>query len=110
MASFLCRGVLQEFTAECTRLKDRLLPEMAKLLELDDDYFGDQFGDKADTHARFSYYPPCPRPDLVFGLKPQALFGTAMASRMSKKSEKSPLNVSRQTRVRWPRAKAKRGI
>ncbi|KAG2609795.1 hypothetical protein PVAP13_4KG089200 [Panicum virgatum] len=66
------RGVLQEFTAECTKLKDRLLPEMAKLLELDDDYFGDQFGDKADTHARFSYYPPCPRPDLVFGLKPHS--------------------------------------
>lgn len=45
---------------------------MAKLLELDDGYFGDQFGDKADTHARFSYYPPCPRPDLMFGLKPHS--------------------------------------
>jgi isopenicillin N synthase-like dioxygenase len=67
------RDVLHVFTAKCTRLKDRLLPEMAKLLELDDDYFGNQqFGDKADTYARFSYYPPCPRPDLVFGLKPHS--------------------------------------
>ncbi|RCV20427.1 hypothetical protein SETIT_4G054800v2 [Setaria italica] len=66
------RDVLHEFTAKCTTLKDRLLPEMAKLLELDDDYFGNQFGDKADTYARFSYYPPCPRPDLVFGLKPHS--------------------------------------
>ncbi|GJN29500.1 hypothetical protein PR202_gb17726 [Eleusine coracana subsp. coracana] len=55
---------------ECVR--DRLLPEMAKALGLDDDYFSNQFGDKADTYARFSYYPPCPRPDLVFGLKPHS--------------------------------------
>jgi isopenicillin N synthase-like dioxygenase len=45
---------------------------MAKLLELDDDYFIDQLGEKADTHARFSYYPECPKPDLVFGLKPHS--------------------------------------
>jgi isopenicillin N synthase-like dioxygenase len=45
---------------------------MAKLLELDDDYFGDQFGAKADTYARFSYYPPCPRPEFVFSLKPHS--------------------------------------
>ncbi|CAL5044262.1 unnamed protein product [Urochloa decumbens] len=66
------RDVLHEFTKECTRVKDRLLPEMAKLLELDDDYFVNQLGDKADTHARFNYYPPCPRPDLAFGLKPHS--------------------------------------
>ncbi|CAN6164902.1 unnamed protein product [Urochloa humidicola] len=66
------RDVLHEFTKECTRLKDCLLPEMAKLLELDDDYFVNQFGGKADTYARFNYYPPCPRPDLAFGLKPHS--------------------------------------
>ncbi|CAL5046345.1 unnamed protein product [Urochloa decumbens] len=66
------RDVLHEFTEKCTRVKDRLLPEMAKLLELDDYYFVNQFGDKADTHARFNYYPPCPRPDLAFGLKPHS--------------------------------------
>ncbi|KAJ1258257.1 hypothetical protein BS78_10G061200 [Paspalum vaginatum] len=64
------RDVLHEFTAQCTRVKDRLLPEMAKMLDLEDDYFSNQLGDKADTLARFSYYPPCPRPDLVFGLRP----------------------------------------
>ncbi|KAL6606738.1 hypothetical protein ACP70R_042391 [Stipagrostis hirtigluma subsp. patula] len=66
------RNVLHDFTAGCTRVKDRLLPAMAKLLELDEDYFSNQFGDKADTYARFSYYPPCPRPDLVFGVKPHS--------------------------------------
>lgn len=47
---------------------------MAKALDElgDDGYFIDQFGDRADTHARFSYYPPCARPDLVFGLRPHS--------------------------------------
>ncbi|KAK3131748.1 hypothetical protein QOZ80_6AG0510840 [Eleusine coracana subsp. coracana] len=66
------RDVLHKFAEECTSVRDRLLPEMAKALGLDDDYFSNQFGDKADTYARFSYYPPCPRPDLVFGLKPHS--------------------------------------
>ncbi|OQU75949.1 hypothetical protein SORBI_3010G059900 [Sorghum bicolor] len=45
------RDVLHEFTTGCTRVKDCLLPEMAKLLELDDGYFIDQFGGKADAYA-----------------------------------------------------------
>ena len=69
---FLCRDVLHDFATKCTRVKDCLLPEMAKLLELDDDYFIDQFGGKADAYARFRYYPPCTKPDLVFGLKPHS--------------------------------------
>ena len=52
---FLCREVLHDFATKCTRVKDCLLPEMAKLLELDDDYFIDQFGGKADAYARFSW-------------------------------------------------------
>ncbi|KAF8733031.1 hypothetical protein HU200_015389 [Digitaria exilis] len=64
------RDVLHEFTTKCTTLKDCLLPEMAKLLELDGNYFSNQFSGKAETYARFNYYPPCPRPELVFGLKP----------------------------------------
>ncbi|KAK3128517.1 hypothetical protein QOZ80_6BG0462930 [Eleusine coracana subsp. coracana] len=66
------RDVLHKFAEECTSVRDRLLPEMAKALGLHDDYFSNQFGDKADTYARFNYYPPCPRPDLVFGLKPHS--------------------------------------
>nr|ACN35079.1 unknown [Zea mays] len=49
------RDVLHDFTTECTRVKDCLLREMAKALDElgdDDDYFIDQFGDRADTHAR----------------------------------------------------------
>ena len=53
-------------------MKDGLLRAVANLLELDDDYFADQLGEKADTYARVSYYPACPRPQLVFGLKPHS--------------------------------------
>lgn len=67
------KDLLQEFTEKCRGVKDGLLPAMAKLLELGDDgYFVEQLGGKADTHARFSYYPSCPRPELVFGLKPHS--------------------------------------
>jgi isopenicillin N synthase-like dioxygenase len=31
-----------------------------------------QFSNKAPIFARFNYYPPCPRPDLVFGVKPHS--------------------------------------
>ncbi|KAK3131754.1 hypothetical protein QOZ80_6AG0510910 [Eleusine coracana subsp. coracana] len=43
---------------------------MAKLLELDDDCLINQFGEKGSTYARFNYYPACPRPDLVLGIRP----------------------------------------
>lgn len=45
---------------------------MAKLLGLEEDYFINQITDKAPTFARFNYYPPCPRPDLVFGIRPHS--------------------------------------
>uniref|UniRef100_A0A452XDN2 Fe2OG dioxygenase domain-containing protein n=1 Tax=Aegilops tauschii subsp. strangulata TaxID=200361 RepID=A0A452XDN2_AEGTS len=63
--------ILHNFTKKCGGVKDDLLLAMAKLLKLDDDnYFVDQLGEKAETNVRCSYYPECPRPELVFGLKP----------------------------------------
>uniref|UniRef100_A0A8R7UZB8 Fe2OG dioxygenase domain-containing protein n=2 Tax=Triticum urartu TaxID=4572 RepID=A0A8R7UZB8_TRIUA len=66
------RDLLDEFTNKCGEVKDGLLRAMSKLLELHDDYFVDQLGERADTYVRFSYYPECPRPELVFGLKPHS--------------------------------------
>jgi isopenicillin N synthase-like dioxygenase len=45
---------------------------MAKLLKLNEDYFVRQFSDRPTTIARFNYYPQCPRPDLVYGMKPHS--------------------------------------
>ncbi|CAM0912357.1 unnamed protein product [Alopecurus aequalis] len=67
------RDALHEFTKKCGLVKDGLLRAIAKLLELDDDdYFVDQLGERPSTHARCSYYPECPRPELVYGLKPHS--------------------------------------
>ncbi|KAF6985399.1 hypothetical protein CFC21_003275 [Triticum aestivum] len=67
------RNALHEYTKKCGEVKDDVLRAMAKLLELDDDdYFGEHFGEKPLTDVRCSYYPVCPRPELVFGLKPHS--------------------------------------
>uniref|UniRef100_A0A804UIH0 Isopenicillin N synthase-like Fe(2+) 2OG dioxygenase domain-containing protein n=1 Tax=Zea mays TaxID=4577 RepID=A0A804UIH0_MAIZE len=55
------RGLLHEYTLNCKRIKDCILGTTAKTLGLGEDCF-----------ARFNYYPPCPRPDLVFGVKPHS--------------------------------------
>ncbi|GJN29494.1 hypothetical protein PR202_gb17720 [Eleusine coracana subsp. coracana] len=64
------RDILHEYTLNCKRVKDGILRAMAKLLELDDDCLINQFGEKGSTYARFNYYPACPRPDLVLGIRP----------------------------------------
>jgi isopenicillin N synthase-like dioxygenase len=57
----------------CKRVKDGILRAMARLLELDDgDAILNQFGDKVSTYARFNYYPACPRPELVLGIRPHS--------------------------------------
>uniref|UniRef100_A0ACD5YA60 Uncharacterized protein n=1 Tax=Avena sativa TaxID=4498 RepID=A0ACD5YA60_AVESA len=63
------RDVLQEYASRTKTIRDLVLRSMAKLLELDDDYFVDQISKKASGIARFNYYPPCSRPDLVLGFK-----------------------------------------
>lgn len=45
---------------------------MARLLELKDDYFLNQFNDKAPVTVRINHYLPCPSPDLVLGFKPHS--------------------------------------
>ncbi|KAF6990899.1 hypothetical protein CFC21_008048 [Triticum aestivum] len=67
------RNALHEYTKKCGEVKNDVLRAMAKLLELDDDdYFVEHFGEKPLTDVRCSYYPVCPRPELVFGLKPHS--------------------------------------
>ncbi|XBI35938.1 hypothetical protein VPH35_121548 [Triticum aestivum] len=61
--------------AHCpTHPKSFSLRAMAKLLELDEDCLVNQFNSNAPTFARFNHSPPCPRPDLVLGIKPHADF------------------------------------
>ncbi|KAL6898050.1 hypothetical protein ACP4OV_006646 [Aristida adscensionis] len=64
--------LLHQYTLKCKRVKDRILREIAKLLDLDEDCLINHLGDKSSTYARFNYYPPCPRPDLVLGVSPHS--------------------------------------
>ncbi|KAF5182244.1 1-aminocyclopropane-1-carboxylate oxidase [Thalictrum thalictroides] len=49
-----------------------ILKNMAKVLNLEENYFIDVAADNAPTFARFNYFPPCLRPDLVYGIRPHA--------------------------------------
>uniref|UniRef100_UPI003FA61587 Os06g0176700 protein n=1 Tax=Oryza sativa TaxID=4530 RepID=UPI003FA61587 len=65
------RDVLNEYASRTKRIRDDIVQAMSKLLGLDEDYFFDRLN-KAPALARFNYYPPCPRPDLVFGVRPHS--------------------------------------
>ena len=45
---------------------------MARSLNLEENCFLTQYGDRAIMLQRFNLYPRCPRPDLVLGLKPHS--------------------------------------
>ncbi|KAF8025356.1 hypothetical protein BT93_F2255 [Corymbia citriodora subsp. variegata] len=66
------RDVLQEYTVKMRMMTEALSKAMARSLDLQEDCFLNQFGERAPIQARFNYYPQCPRPDLILGLKPHA--------------------------------------
>jgi len=70
--AFACRDLLHEYASKTKKVRDNVLRAMGKILELGEDYFISQIGEKAPAIARFNYYPPCPRPELVFGIKPHS--------------------------------------
>ncbi|KAG2609097.1 protein SRG1-like [Panicum virgatum] len=66
-------AVLREYTAGCRRIAGVVLASLARLLGLREGRFVGMMSEGvARTHARFNYYPRCPRPDLVLGLKPHS--------------------------------------
>ncbi|OEL22678.1 Protein SRG1 [Dichanthelium oligosanthes] len=63
--------VLREYTVRCREIAEPVLANMAKLVGLHEGYFVGML-EEATTYARFNYYPRCPRPGHVFGLKPHS--------------------------------------
>ncbi|KAJ3673227.1 hypothetical protein LUZ60_006601 [Juncus effusus] len=61
------RHTLHEFGTKSANVRDMVLRAMAKSLDLKEDTFVNKFDEKASIYARFNYYPPCTRPDLVLG-------------------------------------------
>ncbi|KAL0315522.1 UNVERIFIED_CONTAM: Codeine O-demethylase [Sesamum radiatum] len=64
------RDMLYDYTARPRQVEEQLLKSMAKSLSLPEDTFMKQFGERSTMAARFNYYPPCARVDVVVGLKP----------------------------------------
>ncbi|OEL16235.1 Protein SRG1 [Dichanthelium oligosanthes] len=65
--------VMREYTARCRAIADVVLASLARQLGLHEGCFVGMMNEGlAMTHARFNYYPRCPRPDLVLGLKPHS--------------------------------------
>ncbi|PUZ61962.1 hypothetical protein GQ55_4G320300 [Panicum hallii var. hallii] len=62
--------LLHEYALGSERVARRVLGAMARALGLGEGFFLGRVGDKVASYARFTFYPPCPRPDLVHGLKP----------------------------------------
>ena len=54
------------------RVTELISRAMAKSLNLHENCFLKQFGERSQLQARFNYYSPCKRPDLVLGLKPHS--------------------------------------
>lgn len=66
------RNVLSIYMARLREIEEEILNAMARSLSLPEDAFSARFGDRRSMYARFNYYPPCSRPELVVGLKPHA--------------------------------------
>ncbi|CAD6340454.1 unnamed protein product [Miscanthus lutarioriparius] len=65
--------VLREYTARCREIAGVVLASVARLLGLHEGRFVSMMSEGvAMTHARFNYYPRCPEPDRVFGLRPHS--------------------------------------
>lgn len=65
--------VLREYTTRCREIAGVVLASLARLLGLHEGRFVGMMSDGvAMTHARFNYYPRCPEPDRVLGLKPHS--------------------------------------
>ncbi|XP_059432913.1 jasmonate-induced oxygenase 2-like [Corylus avellana] len=64
--------ILDDYTIKLGKVTEVVLKGMARSLNLEDDCFLEQYGKRAKMTAKFNYYPKCPRPDLVLGIKPHA--------------------------------------
>lgn len=63
------RDIPSEYTVRCKAATNLVLRNMAKLLNLQEEHLVSMIGENSITQAIFNYYPQCPRPDHVLGLK-----------------------------------------
>lgn len=66
------RKVLVEYRAKLKKLNKLILKAMAKSLNLEENCFLKQFGEKPTVLSRFNSYPPCPGPEIPLATKPHS--------------------------------------
>nr|XP_043618969.1 codeine O-demethylase-like [Erigeron canadensis] len=66
------REVLDEYSSKVELINEIVLKALARSLHLGEDCFLNQYGTTAKMQARFNYYPPCPWPEKVLGVKAHA--------------------------------------
>ncbi|XVE91265.1 hypothetical protein DITRI_Ditri20bG0139800 [Diplodiscus trichospermus] len=66
------REVLEYYTCKMRMVTELVSKSMAKSLQLEENCFLKQFGERASLKMRFNYYSCCQRPEIVLGLKPHA--------------------------------------
>ncbi|WRX26741.1 Oxoglutarate/iron-dependent dioxygenase - like 10 [Theobroma cacao] len=66
------RNVLEYYTTKMRMVTELVSKSMAKSLQLEENCFLNQFGERAALQVRFNYYPCCQKPEIVLGLKPHA--------------------------------------
>ncbi|KAK2392886.1 hypothetical protein P8452_29710 [Trifolium repens] len=64
------RSIVLQYTESLRQLYEVILRAMAKSLKLEEDCFLNECGERDAMFMRINYYPPCPMPDHVLGLKP----------------------------------------
>ncbi|KAJ0043937.1 hypothetical protein Pint_19241 [Pistacia integerrima] len=62
-------GILEQYSIKMKKVTELTSKAMAKSLNIEENCFLTQFGERAQHKARFNYYSRCQRPDLVLGLK-----------------------------------------
>lgn len=65
------REDVAEYSRQLRRLALRLLDAISESLGLEKDYINKTLG-KHGQHMAINYYPPCPEPDLTYGLPAHA--------------------------------------
>ncbi|KAL8140706.1 hypothetical protein V2J09_006727 [Rumex salicifolius] len=70
------KKMLHDYGERMKTLCEVLVKTMARLLGVEENVFLNRYGEKVEMNVRFNFYPLCPIPERVLGLKPHADFST----------------------------------
>ncbi|KAH9615980.1 hypothetical protein KSS87_023268 [Heliosperma pusillum] len=65
-------GMINEYSEKLAAIAEAIFKAMAGSLDLEEDCFLNCQGKKTTIKGRFIYYPPCPCPERVLGVKPHS--------------------------------------